>query len=105
MKLYQINIPVSPNGFDFRADFEGKFGYSCNLEFETFVIGKAGGMTKFPEVQGVWINEHGQMIAEKMIPYQIACTAEQIAEIAHFAKVHYEQEVIFVAELGEVTFY
>jgi len=115
-KLFEILIPVAPNEenqgvCDDRLTFVNKngglynpiFNDNHNLDFETFAIGKVGGMSKFPAIRGVWI-DNGQIYAEKMIPYRFACDENLIREIAEFAKTHYEQKSIFVAEIGTAEF-
>lgn len=102
MRYFEIQIPVAPN-----ESFVG-FSEQHNLDFETFLLGKVGGMSKLPDVKGVWLDTaSGQIYAEKMTPYRFAVlntndklVNEIVTEIANFAKEHYEQIAIFVAEIG-----
>lgn len=108
MKTYEIQIPVKPNNsseFIFHTDEAGKFTDLFHADFFYQVLSRTNGYSILPEVEGVWQPELGRICREKMIPVRIACTSEQIAEIAEFAKSHYDQEAIFVLELGEAKFF
>jgi hypothetical protein len=103
MRYFEIQIPVAPNkvnAFNLRCTNGGNFSDGHNLDFDTFLLGLVGGMSKLPEIQGVWI-ANGEIYAEKMIPYRFATDDENyVTEIVEFAKKHYEQIAIFIAEIG-----
>ena len=114
-KLYEIQIPVSPNPNTNMPNKVYVNGYTGERLFEEehhqkffdFILNTTDidGYSVLPTMEGVWFNGHKEF-REKMIPVRIACEHSwQIAEIAGFAKEHYEQEAIFVAELGTATLY
>ena len=54
-----------------------------------------GGLTINPPVRGEWIGPEDDLYHERMIPVEIACSAEEIREIALMTKEYYEQEAVF----------
>lgn len=105
-KLYEIQIPVAPNLPEvFICDKNGNFNQEYHDRFLAKVLTVANGYTALPIVEGAWINGSGKTFIEKMIPVRIFCTDENITEIASFAKRHYDQEAIFVVELGTAIFF
>jgi hypothetical protein len=53
-----------------------------------------GGLTIMPPVHGQWVSPDAELIFERMIPVRIACTREQIDEIAKMTAKFYEQLAI-----------
>ena len=51
----------------------------------------AGGLTILTPVKGQWISTN-ELVKERMIPVRIACTKEQIEEIARLTIAHYHQK-------------
>ena len=115
MKLYEIQIPVSPNdawdengnlikGVKFLGD-KWKFTRVHHAEFLSHLTHLAKGYSRLPEIDGVWVNGEGTEFREKMIPIRVATDKFYIDLFAKLAKTHYKQEAIFVAELGEARFF
>ncbi len=114
-KTFEILIPVAPNKgepttdemyakLDFNKDGT-IFNKAHHGTFIRKVLTVAGGYSWLPEIDGAWVNSHCEVVKEKMIPIRVACTDENIKEIASFAKQHYEQEAIFVLEIGTARFF
>ena len=119
-KLFKILIPVAPNKDDIgvcddRLTFVDErgglydpiFNNEYHNKFFDFVFDLVGGLTVCPRVSGQWKDsESGEIFREQMIPVEIGVVFEsQIDEIAAFAKTHYNQLEIFVAEIGTARFY
>lgn len=118
MKLYEIQIPVRPNtvnSFKLGREITGVGHYfpvfteKHNERFFEYVLGLCGGFSVLPEIEGTWADESGTLYREKMIPVRFATDGyfadDNVKLIAEFAKKHYDQKAIFVAELGEVRFF
>lgn len=115
MKTFELQVPVKPNTettFDVilktcENNFDRGWIFTTKHHriFYKFILNLSKGYSVLNELEGVWQNEKGTIYQEKMIPVRIACTDEQIKEIAEFAKAHYEQEAIFVLELGTARFF
>lgn len=117
MKTFELQIPVKPNSNTYTAfdvilktcenNFDRGWLFTAKHHriFYKFILNLSKGYSVLSELEGVWQNEKGTIYQEKMIPVRIACTDEQIKEIAEFAKTHYEQEAIFVLELGIARFF
>ncbi len=85
--LFEILIPVSSN--------DGiEFGSYHHAKWDFMVVSLTGGLTRFGSVDGQWRSPSGEIFVEKMIPVRIACTQEQIDEIADFSAKHYKQQAM-----------
>lgn len=97
--LWQILVPTIRNdGRPIKTRF--------HRVWDAKVRNISGGLTIVPPVIGQWENpeENGKLYKERMIPVQIACTTDEIIEIANMSKKYYEQEKIFVYLLSEKVF-
>lgn len=64
-----------------------------------------GGLTICKAINGQWVDTTtGKTYKEIMIPVRIACTEEQIKEIAEMTMKYYFQKAIFVSLVSEKTF-
>lgn len=72
-------------------------------EWDEFVRNVTGGLTIHRAARGQWEDRDGKLYKEIMIPVRIACTQEQIAEIAEFTIQHYKQKAVFVTLVSEKT--
>ena len=62
----------------------------------------AGGLTVLKPAKGQWIcPESNKLFAERMIPVRIACTREQIFDIANMTKRYYKQLKIMISLVAE----
>jgi hypothetical protein len=64
----------------------------------------AGGLTIHKPSKGRWTSPDGDEYAEGMIPVFIACSEEQIDEIARMTVEHYDQIAVLVARTSETVF-
>lgn len=62
-----------------------------------------GGLTICKSAKGQWVDRDGKLFKEIMIPVKIACSEEQIIEIANMSKEFYQQKAIFVSLISEKT--
>lgn len=60
-----------------------------------------GGLTVLSPVKGTWVSDDEDLYAERMIPVRIACSDEEILEIAKFSKSYYEQIKILVYKISD----
>jgi hypothetical protein len=66
-------------------------------EWDKVVRKFAGGMTIFTPVKGSWIDPiTNDLFKDRLIPVRIACTENQIKQIAKFTIKHYRQLAVFV---------
>ncbi len=72
-------------------------------EWDKFVRNITGGLTIQRASKGQWIDGDGKLYKELMIPVLIACTEEQITEIAEFSLNYYKQKAMFVSLISEKT--
>lgn len=54
----------------------------------------AGGLTITKPATGHWVSDDGEIFTERVIPVEIACTKEQVFEIAHMTKEYYKQQKV-----------
>lgn len=54
----------------------------------------AGGLTILSPAKGQWVSPKGELFLERMIPVRIACSIEQIRNIADLTAVYYKQEAV-----------
>ena len=65
----------------------------------------SGGLTVLKPVKGRWTNDGGNAVHEQMIPVRIACTKQQINEIAKFTLEYYKQDAVMYYKVSnEVNF-
>jgi hypothetical protein len=87
MKLYEILVPtISNQGIPFRTRF--------HKVWDEKVKKITGGLTVTPPVKGQWVSTTGELFKERMIPVRIACSPEQINEIADMSAKYYNQLAI-----------
>lgn len=85
--LYEILVPTTSN--------EGKpYRTRYHKVWDGKVRDITGGLTIIPPVKGQWIAPNGELFAERMIPVRIACTEEQIEQIADMTAKYYNQKAV-----------
>jgi len=97
--LWEILVPTVRN--------EGKpYRTRYHRVWDAKVREISGGLTILRPAKGQWISpESKTLYSERMIPVRIACTREQMEEIALMTKKYYEQEaVMYFAVSNEVYF-
>lgn len=97
MCLYEILVPTQNNdGKPFRTRF--------HKVWDEKVRKITGGLTIIPPVKGEWIRSDGKLFQERMIPVRIACTPEQMDQIADMTAKYYNQlAIMYYLVSKEVT--
>lgn len=65
----------------------------------------AGGLTILRPAIGNWISENNELFVERMIPVRIACSAEEIRNIAEFTKQYYKQLRIMYYKVSDEVYF
>lgn len=93
--LYEILVPtVRQNGKPIRLRF--------HKVWDKKVYDITHGLTIMPVSIGYWKpHTEADVIRERMIPVRIACTEEQIKQIAKMTKKYYEQDAIFYYRVSD----
>jgi hypothetical protein len=87
MHLYEILVPTQSN--------EGKpYRTRYHRVWDEKVRSITKGLTIMPPVKGQWINPSDTLHRERMIPVRIACTSEEIEQIAEMTAKYYEQQAV-----------
>lgn len=56
----------------------------------------SAGLTVLSPAKGQWVDDHGSLYEERVIPVRIACHEAQIEQIVSITIQHYEQEAVMV---------
>ena len=87
MRLYEILVPTQSN--------EGKpYRTRYHKVWDEKVRQITGGLTVLSPVKGYWTATGNFVHNERMIPVRIACTEDQIKQIATITAVYYKQEAV-----------
>lgn len=70
-------------------------------EWDKVVEGIAGGLTIYRPSLGKWKDKDNTSYHERVIPVRIACTENQIAQIAKFSLKHYRQIAVLVYKISD----
>lgn len=90
LPMWEILVPYSIGRKNVQVPY--------HREWDAKVMAITGGLTIMRAAKGAWNSpETGKSHREIMIPVRIACTEEQIAEIAKMTMQHYNQEAVFVS--------
>jgi hypothetical protein len=97
MNIYEILVPtIFNNGNPIKTRF--------HRVWDEKVRAITGGLTITPPVRGQWVAPDGELFLERMIPVRIACSAEQIEQIADMTAGYYQQKaVMFYLISNQVT--
>lgn len=63
----------------------------------------SGGLTILRPAIGQWISPNGELFKERMIPVRVACTENQIREIALFTKGYYNQLAVMYYRVADMV--
>ena len=96
-KLFEILVPTIMNGKPVRTRH--------HKEWDKFVRKLSGGLTILTPAKGQWLDKHGSLYEERVIPVKIVCTEEQIHDIMEFSLTHYKQQAILAYELSNNVIY
>lgn len=71
-------------------------------EWDKVVRKIAGGLTIYKPAVGQWVDDTTEdLYSERVIPVRIACTENQIKQIAQFSLRHYKQLAVMVYVVSE----
>lgn len=59
------------------------------------------GLSVLPPIKGQWVSPGGELFSERMIPVRIACTRQQIEQIADMSAAYYEQKAILFYRISD----
>lgn len=95
MNLFEILVPTV-------KDEAKKKYYSTKYHrlWDEKVRKIAGGLTIVKPVVGQWIAPDKKVFVERMIPVRIACTRDQIEQIADLVAKHYNQQAVMYYEIS-----
>ena len=72
--------------------------------WDSYVRKLAGGLTIFAPSKGKWTNENNQVVEEKVLPVNIACTKEVFDKIISFTMNHYDQDALMYYKVSDEVF-
>ncbi len=95
---FTVLIPVLSNAGE-------AFSPEHDSVFEAFLLDRFGGFSRAPGlVAGAWIGEGGFTYRDASRAYVVALSsvieASKLGEVITFARLHYEQEAIYLRYLG-----
>jgi hypothetical protein len=97
IQFYEILVPTISN--------EGKpYRLKYHRVWDNIVREISGGLTIIAPIKGQWVSTNGEVFKERMIPVRLACSKEQIEEIADITAKYYNQKaIIYYLISDEVT--
>ena len=104
-EVWEILVPTSmivqtPNGL-----VSKHVNLRHHKVFDNYVKKVTGGLTIMKPSKGIWISEETNTeYQERMIPVRIACSEDQIKQIAIFCLAHYNQEAMFMMQVSSKSF-
>lgn len=95
--IWEILVPTV------RADGE-YFRTRQHREWDIRVRRLTGGLTVLPPVRGQWMNALGRLEDERMIPVRVACTEDEINQIADMTAAFYKQDAVMFYCISDKVF-
>lgn len=96
MTLFEILVPTV------RMDRPNKyFKTRYHKVWDSKVREIAKGLTILKPVKGEWVSPSGELFSERMIPVRIACTPEQMEQIADLTAKYYSQLAIMYYKISD----
>ena len=93
-ELWEILVPTQTNnGTPIRT--------RQHREWDQRVRSISGGSTIYPVAKGAWKSPSEELFEERMIPVRIACTEEEIEQIADVTADFYDQEAVAYYKVSE----
>jgi hypothetical protein len=72
--------------------------------WDNFVRDITGGLTIFATGKGQWVNDENEVVEERVIPVNIACTDKQLKSIIEFTIKHYDQDALMYYKVSDEVF-
>ena len=96
-KVWCILIPTLMNENFVRTKHHKKF--------DEYVREITGGLTIFAPGKGQWINpSNNELVEERIIPVNIACTDEELKKIIKFTIKHYNQDALMYYKVSSEVY-
>ena len=97
MSIWEILVPtMTPKGRPIRT--------RQHRVWDEKVRTITGGLTVMPPVRGQWVSPDDKLFLERMIPVRIACTREQITEIAIMTMQFYDQQAVMYYRISSEVY-
>ena len=100
LKIWCILIPT----LKARKATKPYFSTKHHREWDKFVRNISGGLTIFAPGKGQWINKENELIEERVIPVNIACSDEDFKKIINFTIKHYDQDALMYYKVSDEVF-
>lgn len=98
MELWEILVPDGWTG-------DPPHTLAKHHEWDSRVRRIAGGLTILKSAKGQWVcPDSGVTYQERVIPVRIACTRDQIEQIAHLTADHYDQKAVMFYRVSDQVF-
>jgi len=101
VKIWCILIPTLKSEHASKPYFSTKH----HREWDKFVRKTSGGLTIFAPGKGQWISPESELIVERIIPVNIACTDEEFKKIINFTIKHYNQDSLMYYKISDEVFF
>jgi hypothetical protein len=73
--------------------------------FDRYVRKITGGLTIFAPGKGQWVNPaNDELVEERIIPVNIACTEVELRKIVKFTIKHYDQDALMFYKVSDDVF-
>jgi len=72
--------------------------------WDTYVRKITGGLTILAPSKGQWVNDDDEVIEERILPVNIACTDEQLKLIVEFSLKHYKQDALMYYKVSDEVY-
>jgi len=72
--------------------------------WDAYVRRITGGLTILAPGKGQWVNSNNEVIEERIIPVNIACTDKQLKKIVKFSLKHYRQDALMYYKVSDQVF-
>jgi len=93
MQFWEILVPTMSNDLK-------PFRLRYHRVWDEKVRVITGGLSIVAPIKGQWVSNAGELFRERMIPVRIACTEEQIEQIADITAVYYNQKAIMYYQIS-----
>lgn len=92
--MWRIFVPAASN--------EGEeYTVAEHNVWDALVREITGGLTIHKTAKGQWVSPKGELFVEKMIPVDVACTRDQINQIAKMTAEFYKQQAVLCYKMSD----
>jgi hypothetical protein len=72
--------------------------------WDEYVREITGGLTILAPSKGQWVNDNNEVVEERILPVNIACTDEQLKQIVEFSLKHYRQDALMYYKVSDEVY-